>query len=213
VAAVKIKVVSDKKAMQRFHSALVALSRMQGKDFETTIRAEIRAILNNAIRNTPKAKVEKITERVMNKWFITADGVTYKTGHKYPDSIWSSIKEARNRSIARRKKARGLAASAWVRVAERLRIPVQAAGYIKGAKSGRIDVGSMVMVSESGSGSKYQIGFIQALTKMNVALDLGAVFNRALTDRANYFSRSMKLLAKGKVKSLLDRYPGIGRVS
>lgn len=144
--------------------------------------------------------------------------------HRYPDWLWQRIKEFRAASLPRKKKARGLAARMWVHIADELRIPIKAPGYVRTATHHK--KGSMrgaVTTIEQGSGKKYRLGFINALTHTNkyaghAAKDkkpfpVGATFRAQLNKRANFFSQSAKLAAKGKISSILSRYPGLARVS
>jgi hypothetical protein len=208
-----IKVTPDEKAFRRFRSALGDLQRISGKDFETVIRSEMSAVLSATVRATPKASVQKIKGRHQSAQFTKRDGKTYKLSHRYPDALWSEIRARRERSLKRKLDARGLAASAWVAVADKLRLPIKAAGYIRKAKGRKGGAAQFVTVNESKSGNAYGIGFVQAMTKMNATLGLGRVFRVALNARANYFSRAVKLEATKKIKRVLDRYPGMGSVS
>jgi hypothetical protein len=211
--AIKVKVDADAKQMRRFHAAVSQLAAMTGKDFEAVIRGELTAVLNNTVRSTPKASVAKIRNRHDGRLYTRRDGKTYKLSNNYPSALWDDIKARRARSLKRKLDARGLAASAWVKIGDRLRLGLKAPAYVRNAKSSGAPVDSVITTTESGAGAKYQIGFLNALTKMNKALGLGYIFRRALSARANYFSRSVKLEATKKIKRVLDRYPGMGRVS
>lgn len=143
---------------------------------------------------------------------------------RYPDWLWRQIQEFRAQSLTRRKGARGLAAKMWVHIGNQLNIPVQAPAYVRAAKHHKQgDMSRAVMTRERGSGNTYELGFINALTKTNrwaghaakgkSAYSVGLTFRNALNRRANFFSQSMKLKAKGIIKTALDRYPGLARVS
>ena len=71
----------------------------------------------------------------------------------------------------------------------------------------------LIQVVSKGSGSKYEIGFVNNLTQMNRWAQAGTAFRKALNARANFFSRAVKLEASGKIKKTLDRYPGLASVS
>ena len=147
-----------------------------------------------------------------------------KQPHRYPDYIWQQIKDIRAKALPKKKAARGLAAKMWVHIAEQLRIPIEAPGYVRTAthyKKG--DLRNAVMVRESGKGNEYRLGFINALTHTNKyaghqakgknRASVGSTFRIQLNKRANYFSQAVKLEAKGKIKQVLDRYPGMATVS
>lgn len=144
--------------------------------------------------------------------------------NRYPDWLWRQICEFRNTALPRKKMARGLAARMWVHIADQLKIPIQAPGYVRNAQ--HYKKGSMaeaVKTFEAGKGKEYRLGFINSLTKTNRfaghsargknAGSVGFTFRTALNKRANYFSRAVKLKAKGIIKDTLDRYPGLARVS
>jgi hypothetical protein len=56
---VQVKVTADEKAARRFHSAMLELRRISGKDFETVMKAELGAMLASAVRTTKKATVKR----------------------------------------------------------------------------------------------------------------------------------------------------------
>lgn len=143
---------------------------------------------------------------------------------RYPDWLWRQIKQFRENALPKKKQARGLAARMWVHIADQLGITVQAPGYVRNAshyKKGPMS--QAVMTRQSGSGKEYRLGFINALTQTNRFAghsakgknphSVGFTFRQALQKRANYFSQSVKLHAKGVIRSALARYPGLGSVS
>lgn len=128
----------------------------------------------------------------------------------YPTWLWRQIQEQRRRSLTNRTQARGLAASMFVRIGDRLGISVKAPGYVKNAKHHkRGNMSEYVDVLSKGSGDKYEVGFVNNLTHLNRWSQAGTAFRRALNARANYFSASVKLKAAGTIKKVLDRYPGL----
>ena len=146
------------------------------------------------------------------------------TPNLYPDWLWRQIQQFRNQALPKKKMARGLAARMWVHIADQLKIPIQAPGYVRNAQ--HYKKGSMtqaVTTLETGKGKEYRLGFINALTHTNrfaghaakgkSASSVGFTFRNALNKRANYFSQAVKLRAKGVIKNTLDRYPGLARVS
>lgn len=137
-----------------------------------------------------------------------------KQAKAYPAWLWRQIQEQRQRSLENRKQARGLAASMFVRIGDKLGIPVKAPAYVANAKHHkRGQMGEFVDVLARGSGNKYEVGFINSLTKLNRWAQAGTAFRRALNARANYLSRAMKLEASNKIKRVLERYPGLARMS
>lgn len=143
---------------------------------------------------------------------------------RYPDWLWRQIKSIREQALPRKKQARGLAARMWVHIAQQLNIPIEAPGYVRNAqhyKKG--DMANAVMVQEKSSGKDYTLGFINALTKTNRFAghtakgknpsSVGHTFRIQLNKRANYMSQAVKLKARGVIKSVLDRYPGLGTLS
>jgi hypothetical protein len=213
-----VKISRDEKAAARFHDAVRQLSRLSGRDFEKTIKAEMGAVLTNAQRNTKKASVKSIRDRVRNQAFVQLDLGTGKKlhflGNKYPAEAWRKIEQHQDRKEKRRLDARGLAARMWAHIADQLRIPIRGVPqYVRSANSSGKDMASVIKTFESGSGSSYRLGFINALTETNFGARAAAAFRGALNARANLFSRAMKLKAAGQIRSVLDRYPGMGRVS
>lgn len=134
--------------------------------------------------------------------------------NRYPDWLWKQISEFRSRALPKKKKARGLAARMWVHIADQLGIPVQAPAYIRSAehyKSGSMQ--KAVQARQRGSGKTYELGFINALNRTNRYAKAQVSFRGALNKRANFFGQAVKLKAKGIIKGVLDRYPGLSRVS
>jgi hypothetical protein len=132
----------------------------------------------------------------------------------YPAWLWRQIQEQRNRTLDKRQKARGLAASMFVRIGERLGIPVKAPGYVQNAKHHKKgNMAEYVDVVSKGSGDKYEVGFVNNLTHLNRWAQAGTAFRKALNARANYFSKAVKLKASGTIKKTLDRYPGLASMS
>jgi hypothetical protein len=143
---------------------------------------------------------------------------------RYPDWLWQQISQFRAQGLPKKKQARGLAARMWVHIADQLGIPIQAPGYVRNAshyKKGNMS--QAVMTRQSGVGKQYMLGFVNALSHTNRwaghqakgknPSSVGFTFRQALNRRANFFSQSIKLKAKGIIKGALDRYPGLARVS
>lgn len=132
----------------------------------------------------------------------------------YPSWLWRQIQEQRAKSLQRKLKARGLAASMFVKIGEGLGIPVKAPGYLrKAAHHKKGDMRELIQVFSKGSGNNYEIGFVNNLGYLNRWAQAGTAFRKAMTARANYLSRAVKLEASGKIKKTLDRYPGLASVS
>jgi hypothetical protein len=132
----------------------------------------------------------------------------------YPSWLWSQIKERRKQTLENRLKARGLAASMFVRIGERLGIRVEAADYVKNARHHkRGQMPEFVHVRTKGSGDSYELGFVNSLTNLNRWTQAGNAFRKALNARANYFKAAVKLEASKKIKKVMDRYPGLGSMS
>jgi hypothetical protein len=128
----------------------------------------------------------------------------------YPSWLWRQIQEQRAKRLPQKLKARGLAASMFVKIGEGLGIPVKAPGYLKNAahhKKG--EMRELIEITSKGSGASYEVGFVNNLGYLNRWAQAGAAFRKALNARANYFSRAVKLAASGKIKKTLDRYPGL----
>jgi hypothetical protein len=134
--------------------------------------------------------------------------------NRYPDWLWSQINNFRTRALPRKKKARGLAARMFVHIADQLGIVVQVPSYVRQAEHHkRGPMTQAVNTRQRGAGKTYELGFINSLNHTNRWAKAAVSFRGALNKRANFFSQSMKLKAKGIIKSVLDRYPGLGRVS
>jgi hypothetical protein len=132
----------------------------------------------------------------------------------YPDWVWRQMQEKRARQLNQRLGARGLAAKMWLHISDQLRLNVQAPSYVRAARHHKKgDLAGMVQVSQGGTGAKYEVGFVNALTKTNPHARAGLAFRKALNARANYFEKSVQLAAKGVISSVFDRYPKLGRYS
>jgi hypothetical protein len=248
---VQVKVTPDEKAARRFHSAMLDLRRISGKDFETVMKAELGAMLKSAVRNTKKATDKSIRKSWLNRpgaqYAIDYSGPESTTGKqytqgeiaklknraaerrgrgkngklvyyfprskkpkKYPSSLWRKIRELRDQSFVKQQKARGLAASMFVKIGDALSIPVDAPAYVrKAAHHKRGEMREFVQVMSKGSGDKYEVGFVNNLTHLNRWAQAGTAFRKALNARANFFGQAVKLAAQGKIKKTLDRYPGL----
>jgi hypothetical protein len=136
------------------------------------------------------------------------------TPKAYPAWLWRQMQEQRAKSLDRKKQARGLAASMFVKIGDALNIPVKAPGYLKKAahhKKG--DMRDLIQVMSKGSGSTYEVGFVNNLTQLNRWAQAGTAFRKALNARANFLSKSIKLAASKQIKNTMTRYPGLGSVS
>lgn len=168
---------------------------------------------------TPK-EVERLKRRAAERRGQAKGGklLYYLPGsnqpHKHPSWAWNKIEDFRAKRLIHKKQARGLTASMWVKIGEGLGISVAAPGYVKNARHHRGgDMKQMLEIRSKGHGNTYELGFINKLSHVNKWTRAGLSFRRALNARANYFSQSLKLAAKQKIKGVLDRYPGLGRVS
>jgi hypothetical protein len=248
---VQVKVTADEKAARRFHSAMLELRRISGKDFETVMKAELGAMLASAVRSTKKATVKSIQgshekrpgsqytfnyagpESRSGKTYSAADVARAQTRaaqrrskgkngklvyyfsrsnepKAYPSWLWRQIQEQRAKSLQNKLKARGLAASMFVKIGEGLRIPVKAPAYLRTAAHHRKgEMRELLELTSKGSGNKYEVGFVNNLGYLNRWAQAGTAFRKALNARANFFGQAVKLAAQGKIKKTLDRYPGL----
>jgi hypothetical protein len=132
----------------------------------------------------------------------------------YPAWVWRQIQDRRAKSLKARMGARGLAASMWTKIGSQLGIDVKAPAYVRNAKHHKKGgMEEMVQAYQKGRGKSYEIGFVNALTHLNQWNRVGVVFRKALNARANFFSQAVKLQAKGTIKRVMDRYPGMASVS
>lgn len=132
----------------------------------------------------------------------------------YPAWLWRQIQEQRAKSLQNKLKARGLAASMFVKIGEGLGIPVEAPAYLrKAAHHKKGEMREYIEVSSKGTGNKYEVAFVNNLTHLNRWAQAGTAFRKALNARANFFSRAVKLEAAGKIKKVLERYPGLASMS
>jgi hypothetical protein len=128
----------------------------------------------------------------------------------YPAWLWSQIQQARAKRLPQKVKARGLAASMFVKIGEQLGVEVKAPAYLrKAAHHKKGEMRELIQVVSKGSGNSYEVGFINSLTHINKWAGAGIAFRKALNARANYFSRAVKLAASKQIKKTLDRYPGL----
>lgn len=128
----------------------------------------------------------------------------------YPAWLWNQIQQARAKRLPQKLKARGLAASMFVKIGEGLGIDVKAPAYLrKAAHHKKGEMREFIEVRSKGSGNSYEVSFVNSLTHINRWARAGAAFRKALNARANFFSRAVKLAASGKIKKTLDRYPGL----
>jgi len=167
-----------------------------------------------------EAETARLQQRAAQRRASGKNGrlVYYFSGSKqtklYPNSLWGQIQEQRRASLMNRRKARGLAASMFVKIGDKLGIPVDAPGYVRSAahhKKG--PMAELIDVHSKGSGDKYEVGFVNNLTYMNRWAQAGTAFRKAMNARANYFSKAVKLQAAGTIKRVLDRYPGLATMS
>lgn len=132
----------------------------------------------------------------------------------YPAWLWSRIQEQRAKSLQNKLKARGLAASMFVKIGESLGIPVKAPAYLsRAAHHKKGEMRELIEATAKGSGKNYEVSFVNNLGHLNRWAQAGTAFRKALNTRANYFSRAVKLEASGQIKKTLDRYPGLASVS
>lgn len=172
-----------------------------GKQYTTTETARLR---QRAAQRRASGKQGKLV------YYFSAS----KQTKQYPSWLWQQIQRQRQESLLNRRKARGLAASMFVKIGDKLGIKVDAPGYVRGAahhKKGPMT--ELVDVYSKGSGDKYEVGFVNNLTHLNRWAQAGTAFRRALNARANYFSKAVKLKAAGTIKRVLDRYPGLATMS
>jgi hypothetical protein len=165
---------------------------------------QIAALKRRAAERRGKAKNGKLV------YYLSGS----RKPHRYPSWVLAKISPIRKKSLDRKKKARGLAASMWVKIGRGLGIPVKAPGYVKNAahhKSG--DMRHLIELKSTGNGDSYEIGFINKLSHVNKWTDAGVTFREALQARSNFFLASVKLQAAKKIKGVLDRYPGLASVS
>jgi len=128
----------------------------------------------------------------------------------YPSWLWRQIQEQRAKSLQNKLKARGLAASMFVKIGEGLGIPVKAPAYLRTAAHHRKgEMRQLLELTSKGSGNKYEVGFVNNLGYLNRWAQAGTAFRKALNARANFFGQAVKLAAQGKIKKTLDRYPGL----
>ena len=82
-----IKLEPDERAMANFHRTVRELQKVSGKDFQTTMRAELGAVLNGTIRRTKKATPATIEKNIRNQKAVLLNrpytGPSNKSGGRY----------------------------------------------------------------------------------------------------------------------------------
>jgi hypothetical protein len=134
--------------------------------------------------------------------------------HRHPEWLWRRLMAGRAGKLKWKLGARGITARMFVHIAEGLALTVKAPAFVRKAKHAQKgDLREMVQTSESGKDKRYSIGFVNNLTKANIGAGAARAFSSAMRARANFLSKSMKLAADGKIKGVLQRYPGLATLT
>lgn len=103
------------------------LARRTGVDLPRVIESEVAAILSKAASRTKRATAASIRKSEQNRGpWRTFEGQKLRLDWRHPNAKWQRIRAWQRERLRQKKQAAGLASSAWVDIARKLRLQIKA---------------------------------------------------------------------------------------
>jgi hypothetical protein len=230
---VKIKAVRNK-GFRDFSFVCRELASLTGNDMKTVIDNEVAAILQDTVSKTKIAPLNKIirdhnkqkystmripyegTVRGREQYFTAkanerrggdaSGGLRYKLDNKYPNWLWSKIREERAESLRQKIARGGVAAKHWYEQALQLGYKLSVHPRVKTASHKRPLAVRTTRTSETDNYVVSGENYSELSTRWAGG---AAALQRAVGKRVSLFQRSMKQWAAGKVNLVAKKYPDL----
>ncbi len=220
----------------QFNAFCQQISILSAQPYVKVVKSEVTAVLNMTIKNTPalvKAKVDNHfgfafytsqpaslyapTSREGIRWRYEKAKKTKKgflkynlIEKRYPDALWTAIKQRREAHYHRILAAKGLAKASWVKIAAAIGIKVERPAYVDAAVAVTGRTYDDTSVSQSTNSSSVQILITNSQPTVNVPQVGGErALNRAITGRIKYFERNANHAVFADVAKIAAAYPGL----
>lgn len=200
-------------------------ARMSAVPHAAFVENEVAKILEMAIKLTPTLKVGKLRARYASATFTTQPGSIYTPKHpspgrgafvkyylrnRYPNALWNAISQRRREKLRRILGARGLSAKSWVKIADKLGLPIKVAAFIRKAIAQTQREYDDVSASSQKSNSKIWIHFVNSQPTVNEPRVGGArALRTAVAGRVKFFERNIRLRVFNHIEKIARAYPGI----
>jgi hypothetical protein len=234
---IKIKAVRNK-GFRDFSFVCRELAALTGNDMATVIDSEVAAILQDTVAKTKVAPVNKIINdhnkqeysamRIpyegavsgREQYFAqkanqrrggqTSGALLYKLNNRYPNWLWSRIREQRAESLRQKIQNSGVAAKHWYEQALQLGYKISVNPRVKSARNKRP---LAVRTHRDTKTDNYSVSGENYSELSNRWAGGSAALQRAVGKRVGQFQRSMKQWAAGKVHLVAKKYPDLIQVS
>lgn len=201
------------------------LSQLSATTHEKVVKSEVGSILEKTIQNTRAASATKIRKQYerfvplgidayspkqMRKFgrLIGGRNLLYYMENRYPNALWSRLKDRRAALIRTKLAARGLSKQSWLQVGDALGIKVDAPEYVRNARATTGQIYENVKASSKVSSGKIEITFSNGQPTVN-AIGGGQALKRAIQGRIKYFENNAEHSVFADVKQIARAYPGL----
>lgn len=167
----------------KFNAMLRELARRSGVGLDQVVRSETAAVLQKAMNLTKAAEAGKIRARRERK----------------------KITQERMKELLAR---RGLAKQSWYALAEALRLPISAPGYVRKASVRGSQYPQQVTEKQEGARGRLVITITNSMITMIAANGKGALA-KAINGRTGYFRRNLRRGVFDRWREIAKRYPGL----
>lgn len=205
--------------------AMRQLARMTGRSFRDVVRAETQAALNTAQKSKrmKSASETSITKSIDSRPFftlheseyaardrgdvrVTKNGfVKYSTNRKYPNAIWEKAQAAKDASISKRIKSRGLQRKVFLQLAEKLSLKINVPAYVRNANANGKDYPNDAQAKEHGT----VMFTIECEIRRTYQQEIKGALISAIKGRRAFFLKNLRDGVFKNSKTIAAKYPGL----
>lgn len=208
----------------RLNAMFDQLAKLTGAPFEKVVTAEVGKVLEQTVKNTKAASVQRIRnrykefvpmgqdafspKRIRRSGNLVGPNLIYYMGNRYPRELWQALQVRRQELINRKRAARGLAKKSWSEITDALGLKIEVADYVRAAVPSTGKQYNNVATSKQANAQGVQITISNAQPTVN-AIGGAQALKRAIAGRVKYFEASCQKAVFADQAKIARQYPGI----
>lgn len=195
--------------LTKFNLVLGELARAVGQSKSTVTDNEVTAILNATITKIPAARVDRIKQYYAEREFVTYKGNKYWLRNKYPDYLWSELQSYLRERMNQRIAGRGLAKQSFLKIGQKLLLPVKAPDFVHVATAHGRPVVQQVNGTRHATGtSKYAVRLYNA-SPLNRWVAARVALMSSIGGRMAFFVTNLRKGVFDDATAVAKKYPGL----
>ena len=195
--------------VDQFNECMDQMARMrQGSATKREIiRNEVRAVLQKTVETVKVSNEAKIRASQESHTWMTLDSKRYYLLNRYPNELWSKMKDKTRKAEATRIQSIGWGARAWFELAVSLGLSING-GRAETAKIAGKDARTYVSSTQEDTGDSFGIT-VRNASRLQAWINGRAAFFSAIAGRLGFYRQNLKHGVFSDLKAVAAKYPGM----